>query len=68
MYEAVQYFMKCLLPSLDPFTMLLVLLNLEVNSLKRSLAELLFKKTPCLKMSLLPMQSLFENVLILSCL
>lgn len=44
-YEPAQYFMKCLLPSLNPFTVLLVLLNLEVNSLKRSLAKLLFKKT-----------------------
>lgn len=60
-------FMKCLLPSLHPFTALPALLNLEVNSLKRSLAELLFKK-PAPKMPLLPLQFLLENILVLSCL
>lgn len=41
--------MKCLLPSLDPFTVFPVLLNLEVNTLERSLPELLLKKTQLLK-------------------
>lgn len=41
--------MKCLLLSLDAFTVFPVLLNLEVNSLKRSLPELLFKKAELLK-------------------